>query len=238
MFKAIFFDLDGTLLPLDLDSFMQNYFQRLADHFAHLCDPKDFQGYIWHATQAMIKDNRPHASNEQVFMEAFLPLVKHPAEQLLPMFDQFYHSTFDKLAHCATPTPLARQVVKAVIDRGCRVVLATNPLFPKAATKTRMAWANIADLPWELVTTYENSNFCKPNPAYFAEILRKTNLQASEVLLVGNDPVEDLSVSELGMKTYLVTDWLVKRDQSPYQPTGTGTLAEFHQLVENNFHGL
>lgn len=238
MFKAIFFDLDGTLLPLDLDTFMQEYFQRLANHFAHLYNPKDFQGYVWQATKVMMKDTRSDITNEQVFMEAFLPLVKHSANELMPMFEDFYSTTFDELAQCTTPTPLARQVVTALADQRYRLVLATNPLFPALATQARMRWAGIENLPWELVTTYENSHFCKPNPAYFAEILTKTNLQPSEVLLVGNDPLEDLSVSELGMKTYLVTDWLVKREQSPYQPTATGSLADFYQLAKNNFQGL
>lgn len=238
MFKAVFFDLDGTLLPLDLELFMQDYFRHLADHFAHLYPPKDFQAYVWQATKAMMKDNRPDVTNEQVFFEAFLPLVNHSLEELLPMFEHFYKTSFDELIRCTSPTPLARSVVATLAEQGYRLVLATNPLFPEIATRTRMRWADIADLPWELVTTYENSHFCKPNPNYFAEILAKTGLQPSEVLLVGNDPLEDLSVSELGMKTYLVTDWLVKREQSPYQPTYTGTLADLYQLAKNNLQGL
>ncbi|MEG6616087.1 HAD family hydrolase [Peptococcaceae bacterium 1198_IL3148] len=238
MLKAVLFDLDGTLLPLDLDPFMQDYFKHLSDHFAHLYEPKAFQGYVWEATKAMVKDNRADKTNEQVFMEAFLPMVNHTQEQLLPMFDHFYSTKFNELKHCTTPTPLAKKVVAAVIEKGYPVVLATNPMFPAIATQARMRWAGIEDLPWELVTTYENSHYCKPNPAYFSEILEKLNVAPSEVLLVGNDTTEDLVASKLGIKTYLVTDHLIDRGDSPFKPDASGTLEEFYQLAKQGFDGV
>ena len=29
-YKAVFFDLDGTLLPIDMDAFLKNYFNDIA----------------------------------------------------------------------------------------------------------------------------------------------------------------------------------------------------------------
>lgn len=237
MFKAVFFDLDGTLLPFDLHEFIKEYFHRLATDFSQLYPPKTFQGYVQQATKAMVKDNRKDVTNQQVFLETFLPLVNHSEEEIMSLFEQFYSSTFNDLKQCTFPTPMARQVVSVLAEKGYRLVLATNPLFPEIATRARMEWANIADLPWELVTSYENSHFCKPNPAYYTEILEKTGLQPSEVMHVGNDPLEDLVAGQLGIKTYLVTDWLVPRE-SKYQPDARGTMTDFYQSVNNNFQGL
>lgn len=60
--------------------------------------------------------------------------------------------------------------------RGYRLVLATNPVFPREAILERMRWAGVERAPWEIITTYEEYHFCKPNPNYFAEILAKMGL--------------------------------------------------------------
>ena len=37
--KAILFDLDGTLLPMDTDAFLHQYLKALAAHVKHIFDP-------------------------------------------------------------------------------------------------------------------------------------------------------------------------------------------------------
>ena len=49
--------------------------------------------------------------------------------------------------------------------------------------------------------------------------------------MIGNDMGEDLVASELGMKTYLVTDYLIERKDAMYVPQGRGTLANFLDYV-------
>ena len=42
-YKAVFFDLDGTLLPIDMDAFLKNYFNDIAAFVqARGHDPKQF----------------------------------------------------------------------------------------------------------------------------------------------------------------------------------------------------
>lgn len=238
MFKAVLFDLDGTLLPMDMEIFMEEYFKRLTDDFSDYYHPESFKSYIGQATLAMIKNTQPYKTNQEVFMETFIPLVNHRADELIPMFDRFYNQKFNELAGYTKPSPLAAKTVAVFVARGCRLVLATNPLFPAVATKARMGWAGIAHFPWELITTYENSHFCKPNPAYYKEILQKLNLKAEEVLMVGNDPLEDLAAGELGIKTYLVTDCLANRIDSPYKPDASGTLEDLYHAAQNDFKGV
>ena len=42
---------------------------------------------------------------------------------------------------------------------GLRVALATNPIFPEAAIKSRIRWAGLEPEDFELYTTYENIGF-------------------------------------------------------------------------------
>ncbi|WP_031515581.1 HAD family hydrolase [Desulfofalx alkaliphila] len=238
MFKAVLFDLDGTLLPMNQQRFMDEYFKRLTGAFSAHYNAEEFAAYIWTATKAMVKDNSPDKYNSQVFLETFLPLVNHSEEEILPMFDAFYTTKFTELEEFTDPTPLAKKVVSAVVQKNIKIALATNPLFPAAAIQARMKWAGIADQPWEVVTTYENSRYCKPNPAYYAEILRELKVEAHQALMVGNDTLEDLVAGKLGIKTYLVTDCMIDSKDSPLKPDASGTLADFYHLVENNFKGI
>ena len=70
MKKTLLFDLDGTLLPMDQDQFVQSYFSRLAKKMADRIDPKQLVDTIWKGTSAMIM-NDGRATNEQVFWQVF-----------------------------------------------------------------------------------------------------------------------------------------------------------------------
>ncbi|MDR0514663.1 MAG: HAD family hydrolase [Coriobacteriaceae bacterium] len=70
-YRAIFFDLDGTLLPMDLDEFLQGYMgtlERFVD--AHGLDGKAFSKALNAGIRAMAFDDSPR-SNAEVFWEAF-----------------------------------------------------------------------------------------------------------------------------------------------------------------------
>ena len=73
--KAILFDLDGTLLPMDQDRFVKTYFHLLAVKLApHGYDPKQLVDAVWAGTAAMVKNNG-HQSNEAAFWEKFTELL-------------------------------------------------------------------------------------------------------------------------------------------------------------------
>ena len=93
-----------------------------------------------------------------------------------------------------------------------KIVLATNPIFPAIATQKRMSWAGFEPNDFELYTTFENSRFCKPNVAYYQDILDQLGLKAEECIMVGNDVNEDMVAQKLGMKVFLLTDCLINVD--------------------------
>lgn len=231
MLKTILFDLDGTLLPMDLHHFLTNYFGRLTKSCAHVLDPEALHKHIWASTEAMIRDNRPDKTNQQVFLEDFVPRFNLLAEELMPLFDNFYNGEFGELICCTFPTPLSRQICLELVGKGYQLVLATNPIFPDAATAHRMRWAGINDIPWALVTTYEHCHYCKPNPNYYKEILEKVGANPEETLMVGNDTKEDLVAGKLGIKTYLVTDNLINHGNSSHDADFEGRLEDFMEFV-------
>ena len=58
MKTTVLFDLDGTLLPMDLDKFMKLYFYNLGVHFQDLIDPKDLMKYILNLEYEISNDKK------------------------------------------------------------------------------------------------------------------------------------------------------------------------------------
>ena len=209
MLTTILFDLDGTLLPMDQDVFIHDYFQRMAKRVAPLgYEPKALIDTVWAGTAAMVK-NDGSRTNEEAFWQSFA--ARYGTEKLCdrPVFDDFYRTDFQQVAQVCGRDPDARAAVEALRALGLRLVLATNPIFPQAATHSRVRWAGLEPGMFAYITTYENSTHCKPNPAYYADILRNLGLRGGECLMVGNDVGEDMVAEMLGMRVFLLTDCLI-----------------------------
>ncbi len=234
MFKAIFFDMDGTLLPMDADAFTKQYFGALSRKFApYGYDPRAMADAVWRGVAGMVK-NDGKRSNEEVFWDIFTAAFGADARGDRPLFDEFYRQDFDALRTACGFNPLAGETVARIRESGCTLVLATNPVFPMAAQQKRLAWSGAAREHFSLITAYENSRFCKPNPEYYREILRKIGHAPEECLMVGNDVEEDMAAEKAGMKTFLLTDCLINRgkaDIAKYARGGFGELQAFLGIV-------
>jgi FMN phosphatase YigB (HAD superfamily) len=230
--NCLLFDLDGTLLPMDMDVFVEAYVRSLMPWAAAFMPVESFPRYLWAAHGAMIGSSDPDLPNHEVFWLHFCRYASHPRQVLEPVFEEFYRLEFPALISSTQPSPAAREVVSLALGRGKRVVLATNPIFPDIAVRERMRWADIHDLPWLHVTTYENSRFCKPNPAYYQDLLAGLGLSPGECLMIGNDVQEDLVASELGIATGLVTDCMIDKGAPTYRPDWRGGLAELRDWLK------
>lgn len=228
---TLLFDLDGTLLPLDLEEFLSSYLRQLQLKAAPYLPPERFVKYLWAATGAMVDNEDPGMENQAVFWQHFCQLSQISREVLEPVFEEFYRREFPALAATARPSPLSREIVSLALAKGKQVVLATNPIFPAIAIWERMRWADLHDLPWRLVTTYENSHYCKPKLSYYQEILQQLGCRPEECLMIGNDVQEDLVASQLGIHTYLVTDYLLDKGEPNYSPTLQGDLASLRDWL-------
>ena len=228
--NAILFDLDGTLLPMDQDLFMKYYFGELAKKLVPLGYNKDtLVNNVWAGTKAMVM-NDGSKTNEDAFWDTFCNLVGKDCRIDMPVFDSFYRNEFATAKNACQPTCKAREIIDFIKASGMRLILATNPLFPFVATENRIRWAGLSTEDFELITTYENCHYCKPNPKYYTEILERTGLNPEECLMVGNNAEEDMIAETLGMKVFLLTDCLINEknaDISNYPQGGFEELKEY-----------
>ena len=230
MINTILFDLDGTLLPMEGDQFLKDYFDALASHFGDVYDPELLKGTVWSGTKAMLK-NSSELTNEQVFWNQAEQSMKISYESAIDSFTEFYSTSFGQARGATWTNAFAAPVVAELKKRGYTLVIASNPVFPPVATHRRMRWAGLNPDDFELITTYDIFHSCKPNPMYYEEILRVLGKRPEECVMVGNDNQEDMMAEPLGIRSYLVTDCLINRDDAPISCHWNGTFEAFSELV-------
>ena len=209
MRKAVFFDLDGTLLPLDMHRFSRIYYKMIkrAGFFDRISKDKG-EDIFKKAIYAMFA-NDGRALNRDVFFETIEKLSGVSGQALLPYMESFYRNEYKKVKRCTRTDKRAVETVMELKRKGLRLILATNPVFPEIATDQRIAWASLSPSDFEYISYYDNSSYFKPNPKYYQDILDKTGLLASECYIVGNDVTEDMSATALGFKGFLVLDHVI-----------------------------
>ena len=232
MIKNILFDLDGTLLPMDQDVFVEAYMRSLSAHMMpYGYDAKMLVKSIWTGTGAMIQ-NDGSVSNEEAFWRCFDEIFGADARKDEPKFEQYYRSGFAAVQKSCGFFAEAKTTIDTLKNRGYRLILATNPIFPPIATNQRVAWAGLSTEDFELITTYDNSHFCKPNPKYYLEIFEKMNISPEECLMVGNDVGEDMIAQKLGCKVFLMTDCIINKTNADISGYPQGGFAELLQYIE------
>ncbi|NLZ94103.1 MAG: HAD family hydrolase [Firmicutes bacterium] len=226
MIEAILFDLDGTLLDVDMDDFLDRYMLKLAASLSE--DEKTFTKKLWASTNIMISNKDPQVTNQEAFMEHFLTWIKHPRNEVMQIIHDFYEQVFPTLQATAGPFPHTETAMAAARKLQCPLVLATNPIFPMAAIRHRMKWAGLHEKDFALITSYENMHFAKPNPEYYLEIAQLLQVNPKHCLMVGNDPVFDIrAAAQAGMITYFVDESLSGLSKD------SGRLADLPQFLNS-----
>ena len=231
MMNTVFFDLDGTLLPLDQDYFISCYFKSMTKAMAaHGYEPKIFMDAVMKGTMAMVT-NDGSITNEEALWRSFNESYGRDTRCDEHLYVKFYETDFQKLKDVCGFHPMAAELVRQLRKEGHGVILATNPMFPAIATHSRIRWAGLAPEDFDLVTTYENSCHSKPNPAYYQDILETMNLTPEECLMVGNDVDEDMIAETLGMKVFLLTDCLLNRKNKDITRYPQGSFPELLEYI-------
>jgi FMN phosphatase YigB (HAD superfamily) len=232
MLKVVLFDLDGTLLPLEQDVFLEKYLSLIGRYMMKYgFDPKMTVKGIMYGTGAMLK-NDGGAFNRDRFWKAFGEFFGRDMTSYEEVLDSFYRNEFEGVREVLYPDARAAQCVRRLKEKSYRVAAATSPVFPEIATRQRMKWAGVEWDDLELITTYDNCTFCKPNPAYYQEILDKLGVQAEECLMVGNDVDEDMCVDAMGMQRFLINTYALNRRGKPMQDIPQGDFDALMALIE------
>ncbi len=199
--RAILFDLDGTLLDIDLQRFLSRYFDALGAMTASRFPGHEVVPAILTSTDAM-QQSHPGSTNREAFDAAFLTRTGIDLGEHWEVFERFYADTFPKLRDDSGPRAGARRAVATAKALGLEVVVATQPIFPRVAVEHRLAWAGLADLRLDVLTTYENMHACKPDAAFFREASALVGCVPAECMMVGDDRSMDMPASDAGMRTF------------------------------------
>ena len=205
--RAILFDLDGTLLDIDINAFLTKYFSALTEAVGSIVeDPASVSGAmdgIMHATDQMMKPH-PGVTNQRVFVDALRAATGIDIEQHWEVFDRFYEETFPGLGAELGPAPGAHDAWSAALRCGLKVAVATNPIFPAVAIEHRLRWAGIDRGTASIVTTYEVMTASKPHAEYYRQTAEMLGVDPSDCLMVGDDGYLDMPAADIGMETFYV----------------------------------
>ena len=231
MITTILFDLDGTLLPMDQEKFVQDYLGRMAKKLAPQgFDPDALVKGIWKGTGAMVK-NDGSKSNEELFWAVFNAVMGRDCQKEEETFLEYYRNEFQEVRHACGFDVRAAQVISEIKSMGYRVALATNPLFPAIATRSRAKWAGLNPEDFDLITTYENSRHSKPNLDYYRDVLATLGVSPENCVMVGNDVSEDMIARDLGMKVFLLTDSLINKENKDLGEYPHGSFEELMTFI-------
>ncbi len=229
MLKYVFFDMDGTLLPMDLEQFIAAYFSSLSKYLAPYGYKKqELVSAMWKGTVAMTQNDGSKRNSEAFWleMESVFGAKVRADEKIM---DKYYVTAFDEVRAVCGFDPLVAPTVKALKEMGLKLVLASNPFFPEIGQRARLKWTGADPNDFDLFTSYELMHFSKPNPRYYEEILSILDASPEECLMVGNDVGEDMIARALNIDVFLIPACLIninKEDVSRY-PRG-----DFNDLID------
>ncbi len=227
-YKLIMFDMDGTLLPMDQDEFVNGYFSLLCKKLIEYIKPDDFVKAIWSGVAAMGKSNGL-ITNQEAFWQDFCLKTNTERSVIEPICDEFYGNDFKKAKAFTGDNKLAIDAIKLAHKKAEYVVLATNPLFPLVAQETRLSFINLNKDDFDFITAYETQRYIKPDTRYYMEILKKYNVSPNECLMIGNDEKEDAyPCVQLGIDCYIVNDCEIKSKEHPF----SGKKGSFEEMLE------
>ena len=231
MLKAILFDLDGTLLPITPEVFAKAYFTALYSELAPYGFEKDsFIKAMWAGIDAM-KKNDGKRKNEEAFWDSFEKVVGRNMKELDGVLKAFYKNKFDGLQSVCQKKDEVGALIKRLKIK-YRLVLATNPVFPMAAQVSRLKWTGSDPADFEYITSFENSSFCKPKAEYYESILQKLNLRGEECIMVGNDVGEDMPAAEVGMKVFLLPEFIINTENADISKYPSGDYGDLEKYIE------
>ena len=227
-YKAIFFDLDGTLLPMESDVFVSRYFDELALFLAQegFEEPKLLLHAVNEGTKAMFA---PHEGlNMDVFWQVFAQICGKSRDEFEPVMVRYYASEFYRnVGHDVERFEDGLEALRILREKGYPLYLTTLPVFPLQAVKARLGWSQIDPEQFGFITTYDSFCAVKPSLDYYRQCVERAGVEASDVLMVGNNTTDDLAILELGCDAYLVTDFLINKNDYDLDTVKHGSFKDF-----------
>jgi putative hydrolase of the HAD superfamily len=178
--RAILFDLDDTLN--DRQSTLKVFADHFLKEFASKLEPISFDDLLLEYQRVDAGGYRPRDQVHAILAESLPWLEPVSAELLLA----FWYDLFPKLS---VPMPHARETLIALQARGITLGLVTN-----GKTKVQNEKVDALKLRefLDLILVSEHVGVKKPDPRIFEMALEHLQLEASQVWMVGDHPVNDV----------------------------------------------
>lgn len=212
MIQTILFDLDNTLILFDEVKFFKAYIKKVAPLMEDIIPPHQLWKMVLDATKAVLHNNG-QLTNKEVFNQTFSRRLKDQTEEIWNRFIHFYQNEFDTLRTLVRVNQGVSDIFSLLFKKNFKIVIASNPFWPRVAMEKRMGWAGVTKEQVCLITHMENMHFCKPRLEYYQEICQIINEDPKNCLMVGDDPMNDMVAGQIGMKTYLTRDHEKYRNQ-------------------------
>ena len=212
MIKAVLFDLDDTLLNIDLASFVARYLSGQARVLSEISGLPFFRtfgaitsGYLAVNSQKRTDDmTNAELFGSIVFRKTGIPISDPAISDALTCYERCILPTYQNGLVRAYPRPGIQESLESAHALGLTVALATNPLFTLAADEVRMEWAGVKPEDFAAISTMENSRRTKPSARYSEEFCCGLGLAPQECLMVGNDVTRDFPRPDIGLPTAYV----------------------------------
>ena len=226
MIRALLFDLDGTLVDIDGDAFLDAYVDELAHHLASVVDPAQFVDALMSAAAPLL--TRPHRdeTNREVLWAALAETLEVPLAKLTRGRDAFPHARLPLILPGGQAQEGAHAVIAAARRRGLSLAVATMPIYPLPVIRERLRRGGFEDIPWDFIAN-EEMHAVKPHREFFHEVAERLGVSPDECLMVGNDYFQDIAARRYGLATYYIGPALAGVNVGP-----SGTLTEFAARVE------
>lgn len=230
--EAVLFDLDGTLLGVDMHRYIPVYLEGLATRLDDLAHSRKVTENMRDAVIDMLTRVDDQLTLEQRMLAYLEQNLAIPPSRYKKALDDFCRANLPGLECFIQQHPLAPLLLKACRRLGWRMVLATNPIFPRPVIDARMKWAGLDPDFFHFVTDYETCRHCKPHLEYFQDVVARLKVPAEACLMVGNDSWHDMAARGAGMRTCLLTTWRIDHRSTFYQPDWEGSHEDFLDMLQ------
>lgn len=200
---TLLFDLDETLIQINRFGLELRFIFNSMRRMHGIIPFWKFYSVFWKS----VKKSKTHGTNKtnhEVLVESLAAWSKKSPEEIDRVIQKNLNDDFKKLKNHFTPVPGAKETLLLAHKLGYRVIIATNPSIPLCTVKLRLKWAGLEDFPFEYITHSEVMTRCKPDPAFYSELMDRLSLDSRNCLMVGNDIEKDLAAKEVGILTYIL----------------------------------
>lgn len=218
-YDAVFLDVDGTLLWVDLD--FEGYAADLAPYSQDVLTAEVAAGPVRESVRSHIKENIKYRTAEELDgfkrenakKTADALGVEAPEEVLTEVADRRI---------LFKPYEESEEVLKDIKELGIPVYIVSNWDVLLEETLSDLGWLGYFD--GVIASAVVGSE--KPDGAIFEEALRVSGVERSRVVHVGNDAVADIK----GAATAEIDSVLVDRDGDSFAPEATFVCSDLRIL--------